>query len=315
MDKLVIVVPCYDEESTVSIFIETLDEEISDMPIEYELLFVDDGSKDNTLKIIREKAETNEKVKYIHFSRNFGKESAIYAGLCHAKSDLIAIMDVDLQDPPSLLPQMYKILKDGRYDCVATKRVSRAGEPVLRSFFARAFYWLINKISDSKIENGARDFRLMTKEMADVIISMSEYNRFSKGIFGWIGFNTYWISYDNIERAAGHTKWSMWGLFKYAVDGIVDFSQMPLKISSFAGIFMSLISFLMMVIVILKRLFIGDPVDGWASQVCIQLFIGGIQLFCMGIMGQYIAKTYLEVKKRPHFVISESNLDETIKIG
>ena len=236
----------------------------------------------------------------------------MYAGFCNAKTDYVAVMDADMQDPPSLLPQMLAILEEGEYDSVATRRVTREGEPPIRSFFARAFYRLINRISDADIVDGARDFRLMKREMVEAIVSMCEYNRFSKGIFGWIGFKTMWLPYKNVERAAGETKWSFWGLFKYSIDGIVNFSQAPLSIASMAGLALTVIAFLMILFIVVRKLLFGDPVAGWASTICIILFIGGVQLLCMGIIGQYLAKTYMEVKRRPHYIIAESS-DEKIE--
>ena len=231
----------------------------------------------------------------------------MYAGFCNARGDYVAVMDADLQDPPSLLPEMLEKLESGEYDSVATRRVSRDGEPPIRSFFARKFYQLINKISDADIVDGARDFRLMKRSMVDAIVSMSEYNRFSKGIFGWIGFKTLWLPYKNIERVAGETKWNFWKLFKYAISGIINFSQAPLTIASWFGTSMTGVSFLALIVIVLRKLIFDDPVDGWASIICVIIFIGGLQLFCLGIMGQYIAKTYMEVKHRPHYIISESN--------
>ena len=238
----------------------------------------------------------------------------MFAGFCNATGDYVAVMDADMQDPPSLLPQMLEILETGEYDSVATRRVSRDGEPPIRSFFARQFYKIINKISDADVVDGARDFRLMKKDMVDAIVSMNEYNRFSKGIFGWIGFKTYWLPFKNVERIAGETKWNFWKLFKYAIDGIINFSQAPLTIASWSGVLMTFISFAFLIFVFIRKLLFGDPVDGWASQVCIMLFIGGIQLFCLGIMGEYIAKTYMETKRRPHFIIAESNKKDINKI-
>ena len=238
----------------------------------------------------------------------------MFAGFCNAGGDYVAVMDADLQDPPSLLPQMLEILQTGEYDSVATRRVSRDGEPKIRSFFARSFYKIINKISDADIVDGARDFRLMKREMVDAIVAMNEYNRFSKGIFGWIGFRTYWLPYKNVERVAGETKWSFWGLLKYAVDGIINFSQVPLSLASYGGVFLTFVTFLAIIFVVVRRLIFGDPVSGWASLVCIITFIGGVQLFCMGIIGQYLSKTYLEAKRRPHFIISETNKKDADKI-
>ncbi|MCI9393784.1 MAG: glycosyltransferase, partial [Oscillospiraceae bacterium] len=246
--------------------------------------------------------------------RNFGKEAAMYAGFCNAQGDYVAVMDADMQDPPSLLPQMVERLQTGEWDSVATRRVTRKGEPPIRSFCARMFYKLINRISDADVVDGARDFRLMTREMVDAIVSMGEFNRFSKGIFGWIGFRTYWLPYENVERAAGETKWSFWKLFQYSIDGIINFSQVPLSIASWGGIALTALSFVMIAFIVVRKLLFGDPVAGWPSLACIVTFIGGIQLFCLGIMGQYLAKTYLEVKKRPHFIIRETNRKEAVKI-
>lgn len=306
---LTVVVPCYNEEEALPHFFTEIQKVAEKMEqTELELLFVDDGSRDGTLPLIRSFAETDKYVRYLSFSRNFGKEAAMYAGFCNAHGDYVAVMDADMQDPPSLLPRMLEILESGEYDSVATRRVNRNGEPPVRSWFARKFYQLINKISDADIMDGARDFRLMKREMVDAIISMEEYNRFSKGIFGWIGFRTYWLSYDNVERVAGKTKWNFWKLFKYAIDGIINFSQAPLSIASYFGISMTFFAFFMLIVIVIRRIFWGDPVAGWASTICIIIFIGGIQLFCIGIMGQYIAKTYMETKHRPHYIISETNV-------
>lgn len=310
-----LIIPCYNEQEVLEILYEELKKVSASMNnYQFEFLFINDGSKDNTLSILKKLAESDTRVTYYSFSRNFGKEAAMYAGLCNAKGDYVAVMDADMQDPPSLLPQMVSIIKKG-YDSVATRRENRKGEPPIRSFFAKLFYKIINKISDADIVDGARDFRLMKREMVDAIIRMSEYNRFSKGIFGWIGFNTYWLPYKNIERAAGKTKWSFWKLLKYSIDGIVNFSQVPLIIASWLGVCFTTFSFIMVLFIIIRKLLFGDPVAGWASLACIITFIGGIQLFCMGIMGQYLAKTYLEVKNRPHFIIQETNSDESIKIA
>ena len=300
-----IIVPCYNEQEALPIFYSEVTKVLQGMDHEYELIFVNDGSKDSTLQILRELGTEDIHVRYLSFSRNFGKEAAMYAGFCHAHGDFVAVMDADMQDPPALLPEMMMILESGEYDSVATRRVSRKGEPPIRSWFARRFYELINRISDADIVDGARDFRLMKRDMVDAIVSMSEYNRFSKGIFGWIGYKTYWMEYENVERVAGETKWNFWKLFKYAIDGIINFSQVPLSIASWFGLGMTAVAFLMTVFVFVRKLMFGDPVAGWASMVCIIIFIGGIQLFCLGIMGQYIAKTYLEVKKRPHYIIRE----------
>lgn len=302
-----IIVPCYNEQEALPIFYKEASKVLAGMNVEYELIFVNDGSKDNTLNVMREIQSNDKNVRYISFSRNFGKEAAMYAGFCNATGDYVAVMDSDMQDPPSLLPQMYELLQSGGYDSVATRRVTRKGEPPIRSWFARQFYKIINKISDADVVDGARDFRLMNRKMVDAIVSIGEYNRFSKGIFGWIGFRTYWLPYENVNRVAGETKWNFWKLFKYALEGIINFSQAPLAIASWFGIFMTAISFLAIIFVVVRRALFGDPVDGWASTVCIITFIGGIQLFCMGIMGQYIAKTYMETKKRPIYIVAEDS--------
>lgn len=311
-----LIVPCYNEEESLPIFYEAVCE-VAHVLENYQItmLLVNDGSKDRTLSIMRELAAKDERIKYISFSRNFGKEAAMYAGFCNADGDYVAVMDADMQDPPSLLPQMLEILEGGEYDSVATRRVTREGEPPIRSFFARMFYKIINKISDADIVDGARDFRLMKREMVDAIVAMCEYNRFSKGIFGWIGFRTKWLPFKNVERVAGETKWNFWGLFKYSIDGIVNFSQAPLSFASLMGILLTMVSFFAILFIIVRRLVFGDPVAGWASTVCIILFMGGLQLMCMGIIGQYLAKTYLEVKRRPHYIVSESNDKSTKLVG
>ena len=302
-----LIIPCFNEEESLPLFYPEATSVLRQMNCDYELIFVNDGSRDRTLEILKELSEKDPHVIYLSFSRNFGKEAAMYAGFCNAGGDYVAVMDADLQDPPSLLPEMLEKLESGEYDSVATRRVSRDGEPPIRSFFARKFYQLINKISDADIVDGARDFRLMKRSMVDAIVSMSEYNRFSKGIFGWIGFRTCWLPYKNIERVAGETKWNFWKLFKYAVSGIINFSQVPLTIASWFGTTMTGFSFLVLVAIIVRKLIFDDPVPGWASTICVIIFIGGLQLFCLGIMGQYIAKTYMEVKQRPHYIIAESN--------
>ncbi len=307
-EQISIIIPCYNEENALPLFYSEICRVADSMrDVSFEFLFVDDGSKDNTLALLRTFADRDPRVLYLSFSRNFGKEAAMYAGFCNASGDYVAVMDADLQDPPSLLPKMLDILHCGEYDSVATRRVSRIGEPPIRSFFARMFYRLINRISDADIVDGARDFRLMKRPMCDAIVAMGESNRFSKGIFGWVGFRTCWLPYENVARAAGETKWSFWKLFQYSIDGIVNFSQVPLSITSGMGLFFTILSFLMILVIVVRKLLFGDPVAGWPSLVCIITLIGGIQLFCMGIMGQYIAKTYLEVKKRPHYIIGETN--------
>lgn len=305
-----LIVPCFNEEESLPIFYEETVKVLKTMDVDYELLVIDDGSKDRTLEVARELAKKDPNLKYVSFSRNFGKEAAMYAGFCNAKGDYTAVMDADMQDPPSLLPQMFEILEGGEYDSVATRRVTRKGESKVRSWFARMFYKIINKISSADIVDGARDFRLMKREMVDAILSMSEYNRFSKGIFGWIGFKTYWLPFENVERVAGTTKWNFWGLFKYAISGIVNFSEYPLHIASVFGILMTAIAFFMLLFVIIRKLIFGDPVAGWASTMCVIIFIGGIQLLCLGIMGEYIGKTYMETKKRPQYIVGRTNIKE-----
>lgn len=308
--EISIIVPCYNEQDSLPYFYKEIKKVFASMNIfegKYELIFIDDGSKDDTLKILQVFASMDKNIKYFSFSRNFGKEAAMYAGFCNATGDYVAVMDADMQDPPSLLPEMMKIIKSDGYDSVATRRVSREGEPPIRSWFARLFYKIINKISDADIVDGARDFRLMKKDMINAIVAMNESNRFSKGIFGWIGYKTYWLPYKNIERVAGETKWNFWKLFKYAVDGIINFSEVPLTIASGFGIFMTALSFLFMIFIIFRRIIFGDPVAGWASIICVIVFISGIQLFSIGIMGGYIAKNYTESKKRPHYIISKTN--------
>ena len=308
-----LIVPCYNEQESLPIFYDAVCGVAKGLQnYDVTLLLVNDGSSDGTLAIMREMAAKDERVQYLSFSRNFGKEAAMYAGFCNAKGDYVAVMDADMQDPPSLLPQMLEILETGEYDSVATRRVTRQGEPPIRSFFARMFYWLINRISDADVVDGARDFRLMRREMVEAIVSMCEYNRFSKGIFGWIGFRTKWLPFENVERVAGKTKFSFFKLFRYSLDGIINFSQVPLSIASWMGIMLTVFSFFMVAVVIVRRLVFGDPVAGWASTICVILFIGGIQLLCMGIMGQYLAKTYMETKHRPHYIVAESS-DKEIK--
>ncbi len=309
-----LIVPCFNEQEVLFKFYEEIRKVLSTMECSYEILFVNDGSKDKTLEIMKLLASRDSAVKYLSFSRNYGKEAAMYAGFCNVSGDYVTVIDADMQDSPSLLPEMVKIIDSGEYDSVATCRKNRKGEPPIRSFFARKFYQIINAISDVDIVEGARDFRLMKREMVDAIISMGEYNRFSKGIFGWIGFRTYWLPYENVGRIAGETKWDFWKLCKYAIDGIINFSQAPLSIASWGGIIMTFFSFIILFVIIIRRLVFGDPVAGWASLVCVIIFIGGLQLFCLGIMGQYIAKIYLETKKRPHYIISETNIIEVDKI-
>ncbi|MCL2819404.1 MAG: glycosyltransferase family 2 protein [Oscillospiraceae bacterium] len=303
-----IVIPCYNEEESIHLFLDEITKVASTMQsVDFEYLFVDDGSADKTLEILKNLEKTDDRVRYISFSRNFGKEAALFAGLEAATGDYVAVMDVDLQDPPGLLPEMYETLTEGDYDCVATRRVNRLGEPRIRSFFARGFYRLINKISETQMVDGARDFRLMKRQMVDAVLTLREYNRFSKGLFNWVGFSTKWIAYENKPRIAGTTKWSFWGLLMYSLEGITAFSVRPLAISSVFGMLFCALSFISIIFLIIRWLIFGDPVDGWASTVTIILFVGGIQLFCTGILGQYMAKSYLEGKRRPVYIIKDSS--------
>ena len=306
--KISVIIPCYNEEESVELFYKEISSVAAQMDFEFEYIFVNDGSKDRTLNILVELSKRDERVKYISFSRNFGKESAIYAGFSNSSGDYVVMMDADLQDPPKLLPEMVEYIQDG-YDSVATRRVTRKGEPPIRSFFARMFYKIINKISDVDIVDGARDYRLMTKQMKDAILSMKEYNRFSKGIFGWVGFKTKWLEYENVERVAGETKWNFWKLFLYSLEGIIAFSTAPLVLASMFGIIFCLLAFIMILFIVVRTLAFGDPVAGWPSMVCIIFLIGGIQLLCIGIIGQYLSKTYLETKKRPQYIIKDSNVE------
>ena len=314
MSLISLIVPCYNEEQALPLFYEEASRVLQTMNVDYELLFVNDGSSDNTLGVLKDLADKDSHVVYLSFARNFGKESAMYAGFCNAKGDYVAVLDADLQDPPSLLPEMLSILEGGEYDSVATRRVDRKGEPPVRSWFARRFYKLINKHSDADIVDGARDFRLMKREMVDAIVAMGEYNRFSKGIYGWVGFRTYWLPFENVERVAGETKWNFWGLFKYAIDGIISFTLAPLNIASIIGVILTFISFIALFFVIIRKLAFGDPVAGWASTISIIVFIGGVQLAVLGIIGQYLAKTYMETKNRPHYIVAESNKSDIQKI-
>ena len=307
--KLSIVVSCYNEQAALPLFYDEVKKIIATLSLEVEIIFVDDGSKDETLSLLKKFALEDSIVKYISFSRNFGKEAAMYAGLKHSTGDYVVLMDADMQDPPSLLPQMINIIENENYDSVATRRVTRKGEPPIRSFFARGFYKIINRISSCDIVDGARDFRLMKRKMVDAILSMEEYNRFSKGIFGWVGFKTKWLPYENIERVAGETKWSFWKLFKYSIEGIIAFSTTPLVISTLVGFLMVIAAFLYLIYIIINTITYGNSVIGWLSLVCIILFIGGIQIFFMEIIGQDLAKTYLETKKRPIYITSETNID------
>lgn len=299
-------VPCYNEEESAPIFYKTIHEMENQIEsVDLEFVFVDDGSRDNTLEIIKNLRKDDERVHYVSFSRNFGKEAGIYAGLEKAKGDYVVIMDADLQDPPAMLPQMLSYIESGEYECVGTRRVDRKGEPPIRSWFARKFYKIMNKISSADIVDGARDYQMMTRRVVNAILSMGEYNRFSKGIFGWVGFKRKWLEFENVERVAGETKWSFWKLFVYAIDGIVAFSTAPLTMASIFGTIMCLTAFLFILVIIVRTLIFGDPTSGWPSMVCIILLVSGIQLLCLGIQGQYLAKTYLETKKRPIFLVQE----------
>lgn len=311
MDKITVAVPCYNEEEALTPFFAEVTRVAAEMPyVEFEFLFINDGSRDRTIDKIRQLAAQDERVRYISFSRNFGKEAGIYAGLENASGDYVVIMDADLQDPPALLPEMYRAVTDEGYDCVGSRRVTRKGEPPIRSFFARMFYKIINRMSEAEIVDGARDFQMMSRTVVEAILSMGEYNRFSKGIFGWIGFHKKWLEYENIERVAGETKWSFWKLFLYAIQGIIAFSTMPLVLSSVFGLICCILAFVMIIVVIVRTLVFGDPTAGWPSLVCIMLLLSGIQMLGIGIVGQYLAKTYLETKKRPIYLVKESNIQK-----
>lgn len=316
MEKISVVVSCYNEEKALPLFYEEMErvrKRDFDGIVDFEYIFVNDGSKDNTLKIMKELNEKDSKVRYISFSRNFGKEAAMYAGLEASVGDYVTLMDADLQDPPALLKQMYDYIKNEGFDSVGTRRVTRKGEPPIRSFFARKFYKIINKMSDIEMVDGARDYRLMTRQVVDSIISLKEYNRYSKGLFSFVGFDTKWIEYENVERVAGETKWSFWKLFKYALEGITAFSTTPLIFSSILGLIFCFVAFIAIIFIIVKTLVYGDPTAGWPSMACIVVFVSGIQLFTIGIIGQYLSKTYLEVKHRPIYIIKETEKDGRIK--
>ncbi|MCQ2498031.1 MAG: glycosyltransferase family 2 protein [Lachnospiraceae bacterium] len=307
MKVLSAVVPCFNEEENIKDFYDEFIKAVTvlkEKEIDYELLFVDDGSTDDTVLKVKELKESDSKVHLVSFSRNFGKEAAIYAGLEKTNGDYVVFLDADLQDPPSLLPEMFSYIEEG-YDCVATRRVSRKGEPPIRSFFARRFYKIMKRLSKTEIMDGARDYRLMTRQVADAVVSLGENNRFSKGLFGWVGFNTKWIEFENVERRKGETKWSFWKLFMYSLEGIASFSTAPLGIAAFIGGLFCFIAFVAIIFVFVRALVFGDPTSGWPSMVCIILFVSGIQLFCLGIVGQYLAKTYTEVKNRPKYIVKE----------
>lgn len=312
MKSVSIIVPCYNEEESVNLFYERIKEVINTLSNDYsfEVIFVNDGSSDNTLTNIKRIAGNDSIIKYISFSRNFGKESALYAGLEKSCGDYVVVIDVDLQDPPELICQMLDIVEGEDYDIVATRRSTRDGEPFFRSFFSRLFYRIINKISDVKLVDGARDYRLMSRQVVDSILMLCEYNRFSKGLFNWVGFNTKWLEYENIERTAGKSSWSLWSLFNYSIEGIVAFTTVPLSISTLLGVIFSIVSFIMIIILVLRKLLYANPVAGWTSTVSIILLIGGIQLLSIGVLGKYLEKTYIETKNRPIYIIKESNLDD-----
>lgn len=303
-----VIVPCYNEEATIPLFYEAMETIRVQIPYDFEYLFINDGSTDTTLEVLRQLHAKDKAVQYFSFSRNFGKEAALYAGLKAATGDLVTVMDVDLQDPPEMLIQMTQLLETNpELDCIGCRRVSRDGEPAIRSFFARLFYRLINKISDVEMVDGARDFRLMRRPMVDSILELSEYNRFSKGIFAWVGYKTEYLEYQNVERVAGETSWNFWSLFKYSIEGIINFSDAPLSIASVTGVFFCILSFLMMTFVVFRTLLHGNPVAGWSSMIAIILFLGGLQLLSLGIVGKYLGKVFMETKKRPVYIIKEKS--------
>lgn len=308
-EEISLVVPCHNEEEALPYFYREFKNVTGQLEeYEIELILINDGSRDDTLRVMKRLAEMDSCVKYVSLSRNFGKEAAIYAGFEYASGDYIAVLDADLQDPPALLPQMMKEIKKG-YDSVATRRVTRKGEPPIRSFFAHCFYKLINRISNLDIVDGARDYRLMTRQFKEAVLQMKEYNRFSKGIFGWIGFQTKWLEFENVERRVGETKWSFWKLFLYSIEGVIGFSVAPLAIASILGLFICCIALVFLLVILVKTLCFGDPVAGWPSMTCIILMLGGIQLFCIGILGMYLSKTYLETKERPIYICKETNME------
>lgn len=312
MKLISVIVPCYNEQEVLPLYYDEMNKIMAQMKaehddIDFELLFINDGSKDNTLKMLRELSEKDKRVRYISFSRNFGKEAGMYAGLENARGDYVVIMDADLQHPPAFIPAMYNYVSKEGYDCATTRRVSRKGESKIRSWFAMKFYKIMNKISQTEIVDGAQDFRFMTRQMVDAILSMKEYNRFSKGIFSWVGFNVKYIEYENVERAAGTTAWSFWKLFMYSLEGIFAFSTAPLALASLLGILSCLVAFIWIIVIIVKTLVFGESVQGFPTIMCAIFFIGGLQLFCTGILGQYLSKTYLETKNRPIYIISETD--------
>lgn len=307
---LSVIVPCCNEQESLPYFYKEIKKVEKKMDyVDFEYIFVNDGSKDKTLDILRDFAKKDKKVRYVSFSRNFGKEAAMLAGLDYSKGDYVTLMDADLQDPPHLLIDMYKGITEEGFDCVGTRRVTRKGEPVIRSFFARMFYKIINKMSKVEMVDGARDFRLMTRQMVDSILSLKEYNRYSKGLFSFVGYKTKWLEYENVQRVAGSTKWSFWKLLIYAFEGIIAFSTTPLMIAALVGIIFFIVSFIMIIVIIVRTLTFGDPVSGWPSLVCIIFFVSGVQLFCLGIIGAYLSKTYLETKNRPVYIVKETEKD------
>ena len=310
MKLLTIIVPCLNEEEAIPYFYkeikktkEQFDREVGD--IDFEILFIDDGSTDKTVEVIKELRKEDDSIHFVSFSRNFGKEAALYAGFVKSKGDYVVCMDADLQDPPALLLDMYKAVTEEGYDSAATRRVTRKGEPPIRSFFARMFYKLMGKISKTEFVDGARDYRIMSRKMVDAVLSMGEYNRFTKGIYGWVGFKTKWFAYENIERVAGTTKWSFWKLFKYSLEGIIAFSTVPLSLATMMGFLFTMVAFLLIIFIVIKTLIYGDPTSGWPSMICIIVLFSGIQLFSVGIVGQYLSKTYLETKNRPIYIARE----------
>ena len=304
-----VIVPCFNEEEAIPLFFTEMEKVKKEVSHSFEYIFINDGSKDETLEVLRDLAKRNDSVRYISFSRNFGKEAALYAGLQASKGDLVTVMDVDLQDPPELLPRMIEMIETSDIDCVGTRRSNRKGEPIIRNLFAKAFYHLINRICETEMVDGARDYRLMTRQMVDAVLELTEHNRFSKGLFSWVGFKTEYIEFKNRERIAGETSWSFWSLLSYSIDGIVNFSETPLNIASYVGAFSCIGSALAMLVIIFRTLVNGDPTSGWPSMVCIVLFVGGLQLLCLGIIGKYIGKIFLETKKRPIYIVKESEKD------
>ena len=309
MKKLSIIVPCYNEEDSIPLFYKEIKKISSSLRVKLELIFVDDGSSDKSLEIMKELTISYKWINYISFSRNFGKEAAMLAGLTESTGDYVTIMDVDLQDPPALLHEMIRLIEEEGYDVVGTRRVTRKGEPPIRSFFARCFYKIINKMSKVEMVDGARDFRLMTRQVVNNILKLQEFNRYSKGLFSYVGFKTKWLEYENVERIAGETKWSFWKLFMYAIEGIVAFTTIPLTIAVMIGFIFCIIAFIMIIVIIVKTLIFGDPTSGWPSLACIIFMVSGIQLLCIGVIGEYLSKMYLEIKKRPIYIIKETNME------